>query len=211
MLAHISDVRRAAGLSADDTSNDAELIPVLEAAEDWVKRRYGGEWDVSGSRTVKFYNVAYNAVLSLAAENPTVSAVSAYASPGATAQTLVVNSDYVLETNGKLRLLGTNLWNPFEGATARFFPSPWARLEVTFSATASVPTPVREAVALIAAATWSQQLADVQGLNAETIGGYSYTRAGPASAKALGSLIVPQRAVGFLAPYRRRQRVYTTR
>ena len=83
-------------------------------------------------------------------------------------------------------------------------------VRVSYTASASVPLPVSEATALIAAASYEQSSTDISGLKGEKIGDYSYTLGGGAAAGASADLTIPERAYVLLAPYSGRRGVRST-
>ncbi len=205
-LATLADAKRyIPGYSASD---DAALTAQLDAAEEWVKRITGANWDASDGQTEKFYNVRDGEILTLKDENPTAVTVTAYLAHGSSGAALVEDSQYHLRDKGKIELIFARYGSPagLPGATVEFRPNEWSRIEVAYTASNVVPTPVQEATAMIAAAWYI----DAQGgaastLISERLGDYSYTRQADGS-----KLPIPNGAMTRLRPWNRRLRVRAT-
>lgn len=204
-LADLDDVRRV--LRRTDL-DDATLQPFLDSAEQWVERVYDREWDAVGSQTENFFNVRQGAILTVKDENPTGIVVTGFAAPASDGTVLTVNQGYAVLDRGRVQLslvrqIAVQNIRPEEAEIQP--PFTWARIQIVYTASALVPAPVREGVALIAAAGYAQSTADVGGLSSEKIGDYSYVRG--AARGGGGELVIPKRARSLLAPYNRRRRV----
>lgn len=195
-LATTEDVKRY----IPGTAADADLTPLLEAAEAWTKRVTGRAWDASGEQTETFWDVRDGDVITLRDENPTgVSVVIGDA-------TLIEDSDYHLMSGGKIRLIFVRYGSPagLPGAVVEVLPHTFAVVEVTYTASETVPAPVREAVAMVAACTYLDSQS-AGSLLSERLGDYSYSRE-PEGSK----LAIPSRAAAYLQPYNKRLRVRST-
>lgn len=203
-LATTGDVRRI--LKRDDIP-DEDITPFLETAEEWVERAYGRDWDATGSILESFYNQRQGAILWLKDDNPTVTEVKGFAAPGSTGSVLTEDEGFMVMDRGrilmaKVRQISVANLRP-EEKEQLLPPFTWSRIEVTYTASGTVPAPVRDAVAIIAAAGFRQSAQEISGLSGERIGDYSYTRM-PVSGAASGS-VIPLRAKTLLAPYSRRR------
>jgi hypothetical protein len=202
-LATVADVKR---VLKNASIPDADLVPYLEDATEWVERVYGRDWDASGAQTETFYNVRQGAIVALKDESPTSITVTGYGAPGSAGTVLVENTGYMVMSRGRIQLAFIRSASlPLTGVRPEELeavpPYTWSRLVVAYTASGVVPAPVREAVALIAAASYRQSEDDVSGIKSERLGDYSYSR-GEGS-----EVVVPKRARTRLAPYSGRRRV----
>lgn len=201
-LASLDDVRR---MLKDTTVTDDDLQPHLDAATEWVERVYGRDWDATGAQTETFYNVRQGTVIALRDEAPSALTVTGYAAPASAGTVLVANTGYAVLNRGRVQLANIlPAWSVLFGIRPEeaelFSPFTWARVVIAYTASASVPTPVRDAVALIAAAWYQRSAQEAGGLKSENLGDYSYTREDSAND---GGAAVPKRAETLLAPYGR--------
>lgn len=201
-LATTADVLRYIPLEVDV----ADLVSFLEAAEEWVERVAGADWDASGSVTETFNVVRQGTILTLKDEAPTSLTVTGYLFPGSSGETLTENSSWSLHQRGKVTILAYRFANVagLPNAVVEVLPVTWHKLEVSYTASNTVPAPVREAVAMIAAAAYL----DAQGAGihlAERLGDYSYTREASADV-----LPIPARATSLLRPWLRGLRARST-
>lgn len=197
-IAVTADVKRILERSDDDI--DAQLSPTLESAEQWVRDRTGRDWDQSGIVTQPFYNIRQGKTLRLGDIAPkSITSVTTYLTADATGSVLTANTDYQLEDKGKLHLYFNRLRSPvgLPGATVRILPSIFAKVVVVYKARGQVPAPVREATAIIAAASFNGIAAAISGMRSERMGDYSYQR----DTRDKGGLVIPQAAMAYLAPY----------
>jgi hypothetical protein len=187
-LATTADVRRW----LDETDAEAPgtiLQPFLDDASEEVKRVTGRDWDASGAVSETFASVQQGDLLTLKDENPTSLTIRAYLTPTDGGRDLQA-AEYSLHPLGRLKLrrdveafaerapafprrrggLGDAL------LSVDVKPVTYDRVVVTYTASNEVPTPVREAVALTAAAMYRQRGPTVSGVESEKIGDYSYTR-----------------------------------
>lgn len=210
VLAVLADVKRMLGTTS--SSDDTNMQAFLDTADAWIKQLTGGEWDGSGSTTHTFYNVRQGEVLRLPVADATVTDVTVYYSsydPGVEFSfSLTPSQNYVVEDDGKIRLFFSRLSQPFEGAFATSIPSLYDKVTVTYTRTGTVPKPVRDAVALVAAAAYQQSKSESLGVSSESIGDYSYSR-GSGSADG-ATLVIPDRARRWLRPYWRKLRAQVT-
>jgi hypothetical protein len=204
-IATVSDVQR--WLRAMDQDISSEVTPLLEAAEEWVREYLGRDLDVQGTVTEKFNNVRWDAILILRDRTPTNVAVAVFRSAASVGEQLTPNQSFQVLKEGKVQLLYRGLGLIGPGSPAQFDTPIWAqsrivgtydRVEVTYTASAHVPKPVREATALIAASWYTQQESSVSDVVSERLGDYSYSRAsGQADAQG-----VPDRAIAWLRPFK---------
>ncbi len=198
-LATVADVRR---WLEDENALENELTPFLEAAEDWVKRVARKNWDATGTVTEDHFNVRQGSILQLKDENPIITKVTTFLTPSATGTELDLTSEIQLLDTGRLQLF----FNPVVGArglelaSVSVRPVTHQRVEVQYTASSSVPKPVREGVAGLAASLYAGRGQDIHNLQSETIGGYTYRRGGPRGAQgASDSWPAPVKAL--LSPY----------
>jgi hypothetical protein len=196
MLATKDDVKR---WLKDPSANDADIEKYLEAASEWVKHVCKKDWDTSGTVTEKFYDVRQDSLLQLKDESPTAVVVKAFITADDLGVTLVANTSYDVQERGKIRLHYERYRTPegFEEAVVEVPPGEWARIEVTYTAMGVVPPLVREAVAAIAATTYACSARDANRLASESLGDYSYSRAGDAT------IVIPPIATEYLGPYKK--------
>lgn len=204
-LATLADVKRWLGRSGD-SSIDGDVTPILEAVEEWIAKHTGRVFDGSGTQVQKFYNVRYDEVLYLKDPNPVVTEVKVFRTAGASGTVLTADSGYQLQNEGALQLIYRQGFITDEGPGApvnhpegygRTFIRHYDKVQVTYTPAASVPKMIREATAMIAAATYAQTEATISDLASETLGDYSYSRA------AGSEVVIPARALEFLRPYRK--------
>lgn len=197
-IAVTADVKRI--LQRSDDAIDAQLRPVLEAAEQWVREHTHREWDRSGSVTETFFNRRQGKTLRLDDIAPkSITSVTTYLTADATGTLLTADTDYQLEDKGKLHWYFNNLRSPvgLPGASVRVLPVVYAKVVVVYKARGQVPAPVREATAIIAAASYNGSKVAISGKRSERMGDYSYTR----DTKGSGGVIVPQEALVYLSRY----------
>jgi len=187
-LATTADVRR--WLDETDASAPGTVLqPFLDDATEEVKRVTGRDWDAFGSVTETFPAVRQGDLLTLKDENPSGLTVTAYLSPSDAGRALQT-AEYSLHPLGRLRLVRDveafaerapafprrlgGLGDALLSVDVK--PVSYDRVVVTYTASNEVPAPVREAVALTAAAMYKQRGQATSGIVSEKIGDYSYTR-----------------------------------
>ena len=190
-------------------SDDVALEAQLEAAAEWVERKCGRDWDASGSVTETFYDVRDGEILTLKDESPSSLTAKSYLSHDSDGLDMTVNTEYHVREGGKVEIIFVRYGAPqgLPEARVELRPTTFARIEVTYTASGTVPTPVREAVAMVAAAWYLDATAGaVAGdIISERMGDYSYTR------EASGArLPIPNRAMTLLTPWNKRLRVRST-
>jgi hypothetical protein len=207
MLCQVSDVIRVIRQPSTPTLIE-EITPLLQAVDEWVHTAYDAGWDQTANSTVTetFYNVYQDALINLKDINPTNVTVTIYpSSPSDYIADLFDNSsDFDVMNNGQIRLTSSIF------VTVPGFPYVWAqrflrqlhKVVVTYTASGTVPYAVREAVAMITAATYAQQPNDITNMRRENMAGYSYEtvatfRDGNAP------FVIPPRARKLLQPYLR--------
>jgi hypothetical protein len=202
---------------------DLTLIqPFLDAATAWVERITGRDWDATGTVIENFYNVRQGTVIRLRDEAPTVTQVLVFPDVGNDDNFFELSGvggagGYRLLNRGRLQLVANRFTIPFEGAHGERMLTWWSRVKVTYTASAVVPTPIREAVAMIAASDFSKAssgniVASAGGITSEKIGDYSYTLSDPSSSSASGGSGggIPPEALRMLRPYSAARRVRNT-
>ncbi|KKK56142.1 hypothetical protein LCGC14_3067520, partial [marine sediment metagenome] len=83
-------------------SDDAALELQLDAAEEWVERTTGADWDATGTVTEKFYDVRDGTILTLKDENPASVVVTAYLAHDSSGTTMTVNTQYHVRDGGRV-------------------------------------------------------------------------------------------------------------
>ena len=201
-LASLSDVKRL--LKRTDSTSDADLTAALAVAEAWVKIVYELEPDRTGSQTDVFTNVRQDQVLWLKDPNPTSVTIEAiqystYPGPGLFPIDIM---NFQVMPNGRVQLYYNRRVAPqgYDTAVGYSLPGIYDRIEVTYTASNSVPAPVRDAVALIAASHWAMSTSNIGNLQSETIGSYTYSRLADGSE----AVVIPSMARALLRPYARR-------
>lgn len=197
-LATFSDVRRVLGR---DNVPDTQIQPFLAAVEEWLKKYTGRDFGATGTVTEKFYNVREGSILYLSDISPGNVSVTVFASANGTGDALQENKEFQVLSHGRVQLFPFALRAVpgLEGVVVRALPRFLARVEVTYTASGQVPSPVREAVALGTAARILRSRPDAQGFQSERLGDYSYSRG-------TGDLM-PDSVRSMLRPYRRRRSV----
>ncbi|KKK51052.1 hypothetical protein LCGC14_3118800, partial [marine sediment metagenome] len=107
-IATLEDVKRY----VPEVVDDASLQPHLDAAEEWVSRVSGADFDSTAEITETFYNVCDGAIVTLREETPSDLSVKAYLAHGSTGATLVEDSGYHLRTRGRVELLWSRYGSP---------------------------------------------------------------------------------------------------
>lgn len=159
------DVKRILNIPAADTSRDAYIIASLESAEEWVSKKLRRTY-TAGSQTFTFYNVRDDAVINLP-EDGTVDAVSD-----------VDGFDLTFQPAGpgRIRLTG-GLSNLSTFTSPPVLHNYLTSVDVEMTTVDTVPAPVREATALIAAEYVADPATEGGEIIAETIGDYAYKKA----------------------------------
>ncbi len=180
----------------------------LEAADQWVREICGRQWDQTGTIVQEFFDVREGDILTLSDESPlSVTSVAVYEPGISTARTLST-TEWALGEKGKVHLrrahwpLQAPWLPPLRGQSVqealntldRGSIRRYDKAVVTFEASGVVPASVREAVALIAAASILQAPKVASGIRSESMGDYSYSTNGT-------SLAIPDQAIEMLAPH----------
>lgn len=207
-LATIQDVKRVIG--STDPNNNLGIQAALSAAESWVRRYLGKDYNSPGATiTAKFYSVRDDAILELPDENCTITAVRIYPAPNSTASSLTAGQ-YETIRSKKVQLQTRNGPFPVSEVVARPGHIPqggalgvtYSRVEVDYTTTGVVPAAVKEATAIIAGAFYTQAAAQAGGFTSETLGDYSYSMAGGV-ANGDERAAIPPLARVMLKPFRR--------
>ena len=209
-LCSTADVERV----AQTTFTSSVINPVIEEAEEWIKHTYGGRWDTNGEIVEKFFNVNQDEILKLGIPDPAITSVKAFFDNEDEDESgLDLTEAYDLLSDGRVQLrfltdseiyhAGTySDGRPLPGTTYRRLIGQYRRVEITYSHDATVPSTVREACAMIVAATLLQRDADVKGIRNESISSYSYSRADNAD------IVIPTRARSRLRSAIRKKRAF---
>lgn len=204
-LATRDDVKRVLGIPDADTSLDDAIDASLEAADEYVRRKLRRTYSSSTPTTEKFFNSSYSGTVFLAEEAASItSVVDRYA---ATLTFEFDGGNQVRLTESSDPIGDPRVYTPGGPAEDRF-----SVVTVTYVPRTTVPTPVREAVALIAAeftpdAVTRDSNGQVVGrIIQEKIGDYGYmVETDSLKAGVKGDRI--KKALWLLRPYFRR-RVY---
>jgi len=175
-LASVADVQRVMG--DDDTALIPRIQPALEAAQEWVRRYLGRNFDDAGDYTAIFYDVRDDAIVELPEEDALVTAVRVYFAQDDPGYDIGPNGYQVIRGKRvQLMTRGSPFWREGYVETSgsirggRVLAVEYLRVEVDYTATGEVPARVREATALIAA-SWVQSTgpeAASQGVQSESV------------------------------------------
>ena len=191
------------------TISDADISSFLEAAEEWVIRVLGRDFGETSSPTEQFDFVQQGSIIHLSNESPTSITVTGFLFPGSTGETLIEDSSWSLLPRGQIEIL----FYRFAGvpglplAVREVSPLTWHKITVAYTADTTVPAPIREAVAMIAAAWYIDATAGdaAGGIISEKLGDYSYTRESSGD-----KLPIPTRARSLIRPWSKGLRARTT-
>lgn len=202
MIATVVDVQRYLN---QPTLDDAYVQDFLDASEEFIKALTGIDWDsAEESVTQTFNNVRYDEILALSDRNPTDVVVRVYATADGQADELVENTSFQVLADGEIQLFWNKIVWGVPHIQTNVLPSWYDRVEVDYTPSNTVPASVREATALIAAASVKQAGLDASDLQSESIGAYSYSRRTGGTNPL--TVAVPPRARMWLASYVRKAR-----
>lgn len=198
-------------LPAGQTSS---IEAFLETASEWVERAYRRNWSSTGPQVEDFYNVRQGEIINLQDEDPVTPVVTVFVTDNtnlATGRTLTEGTSYQLMSRGRVQLFffPTDISGFHGGGAIERLPITYKTVRVAYTASNIVPKPVRDATALIAAASYRQSATEISGFRREKMGDYEYERANP-SEDSFGALVIPSRARAFLAPYSGKRGVRST-
>lgn len=178
----------------------------IAVADEWVRQITGRDWELTGAQTKTFYNVREGDLLFLPDPSPTGVTIQVFET-GAPGRTLT-SSEWTTGSDGQIFLYRFGL--PFQNPLAvprkdigvqeaiNTIDRPIARryehVDVAYTASGTVPATVREAVAMIAAASIQQAPQLASQMRSERIGDYSYERAGGGGMM----LSIPEQALEWL-------------
>lgn len=220
-IASVADVMRMLNVTTLPSGQTSRLEAFLEAAEEWVQRAYKRNWTATGTVTEDHYNVRQGALIHLRDDMPLAPVVvTVFVIDNTDAilgRVLTEGTSFQLLDRGRLQLfffpndiaISGLQGGSADAAPQERLPIHYKTVRVSYSASEMVPKPVRDAVALIAASSYSQSQNEVSGFRREKIGEYEYERADPSS-DTFGSLVIPARARSFLAPYSGKRGVRST-
>jgi hypothetical protein len=213
MLASFKDVLR---YLADKSATEYDVEPFLEAADEWVRRITGGNWDAPADTRVtdSFWHVRPGDFLNLKTEDPTDVEVRLFIMP-TDEGTPIDGSLYSVMSRGRIRLVPiatllqfmSNVRPEVRDTLEIITPGLFARVEVSYLPTGKVPFSIREAVAMIAAFSFQNVDVDMSAMRSESMGDYSYTLETGADGE---RIVIPKRASRYLRPFRRTKRVFST-
>ncbi len=210
-LASLADVKRVLRIPAAsvDTERDDRIRAALAAVESWADTRL---WHISaeGEQLEVFWDIPEDATLHLAAPDVTVLKLKVYEYPSSAGVPLSpvelgMGHGYDLSDDGRVFLRPTLTVSPFEGASAQRRLRVYARVEVYYEGTGVIPRAVTEGIAFLAAGHYADGPRALKGLTSEKIGDYSYNLGALKSDSGEPSFV--DRALFFLGPYMRKQRV----
>lgn len=155
--------------------------------------------------TMQFFDVREDGYVPVPLSGSTVVQVRLYRTPKASAYIAIPVLDYEVESNGRIiRLHPTFFDVPFEGAVSVHLPENWARVEVDYTPVAtSVPAPIRDGVALTAAAIYQRSPTAASGFTEERMGDYVYMNR-PMRGQGDMQETIPDLAKNLMRPYKRR-------
>lgn len=204
-LATVDDVKRVLGIADDDDSHDTAITAALEAADEYVRRKLRRTYSSSTPRTEKFFNSRHDGLLFLAEEATSITSVVDRNASDLT---------YVFDGTNEVRIDEDEgiVYDPRYYTPGGPHQSRFETVTVTYVPRATVPPPIREAVALIAAEfTPDAVTRDADGnivgrIIQEKIGDYGYmVETDSLKAGVKGDRI--KKALWLLRPYFRR-RIY---
>lgn len=201
-FANLADVKIALRIksSDQDTDRDAQLQASLDAVDAWA-RKWFPLADVSGAKTVKFFDIYENATLRLPTRDCTVTAVRVFPYPSSGFDFGVLNltegNGWEVDDRANLILRPVMSFQPFEGALATRTLRSYGRVEVDVTLTGTVPADLKEGIAFLAAGYWKNGPAILADLMMERIGDYEYRK----HPKTDGEPDYVGQAMFFLKPY----------
>lgn len=182
-LATLDDVKRKLRIRESDMDEERDnwLQDELDSAIAWVERIIGPDWVATTGGTKTYYDVREDASLLLPQEGCTVNSVTVsywvdILFSTTNTNVLVANTDYTIDDDNRVLTLRPVMteWifeNAYGSRMARVFRS----VEIDWDArTDDVPTPLRDAAAIMAAGQWLSGPRLAAGLTGEKIGDYSY-------------------------------------
>jgi hypothetical protein len=190
-LAEEMDVKR---ILKDTSIDGASLTPYLQAAETWIEKVLGRDFDVTGSVTERFANIRQDGMLYLSDIAPTSIVITGYRrADSVTGSVLVEDASWQHLGDGKIQLLWTSLGS---------LPWTWERIDVAYTASGQIPAPIREAAAIAAAALYRRSSLQASGLQSERIGDYAYTVT-PGGQNSTESSAIPAAARQMMRPWKK--------
>lgn len=155
--------------------------------------------------TMQFFDVKEDGYVPVPLSGSTVVQVRLFRTPKATAYIAIPVLDYEVESNGRIiRLHPTFFDVPFEGAYSVHLPENWARVEVDYTPVATaVPAPIRDGVAITAAAIYQRSPTAASGFTEERMGDYMYMNR-PMRGQGDMQETIPDLAKNLMRPYKRR-------
>lgn len=174
-LAILDDVKNVLRITTVNATRDAQLTKALEQAEAWLKQRFRGNLDFTGTGTAKFYSVTNNAIIHMPVTLGTVTQVRV-GSPGFL-RILATNEFFILD-NQRIRLRAGFFWPYGQFDDLRSHATEMVEVvEVDYTA-AAIPVNLSGGLARLAASLWlstpDQEKGGVTGITKERIGDYSY-------------------------------------
>lgn len=204
-LASVADVQRELGVASLTAAEQADIEKYLETAEEYAAKILRTSYDAPATPTTRFeYDVAEDAQLDVPPNSTSVT-VQTYLYADSNPLTLTVNEDYSFDSGrGELRLRPSLVFEIFEGASASRLLRRYEVVKLTYTPpTPSVPAPVRDGVALLAASLFKQAPQASGGLQSESLGDYSYSLASGGGGG--GGTIVADTVMKLWRPYIRRK------
>jgi len=155
--------------------------------------------------TMQFFDVREDGYVPVPLSGSTVVQVRLFRTPKATAYIAIPVLDWEVEGSGRfIRLHPTFFDVPFEGAYSVHLPENWARVEVDYTpAATAIPTPVRDGVAITAAAIYQRGPTAASGFTEERMGDYMYMNR-PMRGQGDMQETIPDMAKNLMRPYKRR-------
>lgn len=188
-LATVEDVLRMLRIpeSSVNEERDDQIAAALETAQEWVSARLRQRYDVEEGGLLVVHDVRETDSVLL----PRVGAIVNEVRVTLNVSTEFAESDErILEFDAydvidgprgatAIQLRPQLLFAPFEGAIAQRFPRTYRKVEIAWDVPDdefnTVPAPVRDATALIAAGLWTSSPRLASGYSSEKIGDYQYT------------------------------------
>lgn len=193
----LSMTKQILGIDDTDTSQDTTLLGMINDVTVWMRKILHTNFATDVPTTLAFYETRDDGWLQLP-DDGVVTQVKVFTSRASTGTILNATSDWTQTGPDRLYLRRSPL--PYENIpfwerrTIRYMPLVNARIEVTYTPAGTVPGPVMRAIAITAAALFTNPPDEIGGYDFESIGDYSYKinrkitaieALAPASARAL--------------------------
>lgn len=166
-------------LNVTGTADDARIERFRESTEQFIKERYGRDWDLTGPQVDRFYNKQEGSIVYLRDEFPSVAKVEVWydsSSSSDLGRVLKEYDDFNVLDEGKVQLILRRYGNlgGIRGSHLIGTRSVYQRIQVSYVASGIVPIDVEEAVSRSVASTFISRIQSNRNVKSERIGDYSY-------------------------------------